>query len=237
MGDFFMCVAKPKARGARQVTPSGVVYYDDTPEGNAAQAEDMAKEMGPGAGESAHPGDAEIPPTAPPPDTKDCTTYTDAMWDTSCSKYFKFSQMKMKPSAQNGLTAAQVACNWQKLCQNILDPIVAGGLKININSAFRSEAFNASLGNSSKTSDHMTGCAADLSMGSPEGNKQLFKWIGKNLNPAFSQVIFEGKWVHVAYKGRSPESVCVLVTRSGAAPYANGGGRPGSKLDPDLKWA
>ena len=238
MGDFFMCKMKPTANAARKVTPSGEIYYDDTPAGHAAQIEDMNKSMGSGAGEGQQDavGNPQETPV-PQPDSKDCSTYTDALWDSGCSKYFKFSQMKMKPSAQNGLTAAQIACNWQNLCKNVLDPIIDGGLKIRINSAFRTEAFNASLGNASKTSDHMLGAAADLTLGSPEENKALFKWIGKNLNPTFSQVIYEGRWVHVAYKGRSPESVAVMVTRTGASPYQNGGGRSGSRLDPDVKWA
>lgn len=230
-----MCFQKPTSRGAREITPGGLVYYADTPEGNAAQAADLQAAQGPGGGETSHPGEPTENPN--PPDTKDCTTFTDSLWDTACSKYYKFANMKMKPVAQNGLTAAQIACNWQKLCQNVLDPLAAGGQKVSINSAFRTQAFNASLGNSSKTSDHMTGCAVDISAGSPEANKALFKWIGKNLNSAFSQVIFEVRWVHVSYAGASPASVAVLSTRTGSAPYQNGGGKSGSALPPDLRWA
>jgi hypothetical protein len=73
-------------------------------------------------------------------------------------------------------------------------------------------------------------------MGNIEKNKSLFKWIGKNINPAFSQIIFEGNWVHVSYRGRSPASAAVLVTRTGKPPYQNGGGYSGSALPPDLKW-
>lgn len=230
-----MCVQKPTSKAERKITTSGVVYYEDTPAGHAAAAEDMQSGMGPGGGEGAHPGEPVENPN--PPDTKDCTTYTDSLWDTACSKYYKFSNMKMRPAQQNGLTPAHIACNWQKLCQNVLDPIAAGGQKISINSAFRTTAFNASLGNSSKTSDHMTGCAADISAGSVEANKALFKWIGKNINGAFSQMIFEGRWVHVAFAGASAASVVVLVARGGGPPYQNGGGRSGSALPPDLKWA
>ena len=239
-----MCKMKPTANAARKVTPTGEVYYEDTPAGHAAQIEDMNKSMGPGAGEGqqdntgAKPGaDDTSPPPPPNVDTKDCTTYTDAMWDTACSKYFKFSQMKMKPSDQNGLKAAEIACNWQHLCQNVLDPIVEAGIKVKINSGFRTLAFNASLGNASKTSDHLLGCATDIQIGGEAANKDLYKWIGKNLNSVFSQLIYEGLWVHVAYKGRSPESVSVLVARNGGPPYQNGGGRSGANLPPDLKWA
>jgi hypothetical protein len=228
-----MCTTKPTANGARKTTPGGLVYYADTPEGHAAQAADM--NMGPGGGESSHPPGPQENPN--PPDTRDCTTYTDSLWDTACSKYYKFANMKMKPADQNGLTGAQIACNWQKLCQNILDPIAKDGPKVSINSAFRTVAFNNSLGNSSKTSDHMTGCAVDISAGSPDANKELFKWIGQHLNSSFSQLIYETRWVHVAYGGATSANVAVLATRTGAPPYQNGGGKSGSSLPPDLKWA
>lgn len=235
-----MCTVKPVGNGGRKTTPSGIIFYEDTPEGHAAQAEDMAKTMGPGSGEGGQDAvggnDTAPPPAAPDP--KDCSTYTDALWDTACSKYFKFAQMKMKPVAQEGLTAAQIACNWQNLCKNILDPIIDGGLKLGkeFNSGFRTIAANKACGGS-PTSDHLLGSAVDITMGSPEKNKILFKWIGKNINSVFSQVIYEGNWVHVAYKGRTIESNAVMATRTGKATYQNGGGRSGRALDPDLKWA
>jgi hypothetical protein len=247
MGDFFMCKMKPTAIAARKVTPSGEVYYDDTPEGHAAATEDMQKTMGSGASESgqggAQPGgDAGATP-APQPDPKDCSTYTDALWDTACSKYFKFSQMKYKPveNPEAKLTAQQIACNWQKVCQNVLDPLVDAGFKITISSGYRTPAFDKSLGAKNSIGDHPCGRAVDiqiLGQGDPsEKAKGLFKHIGKNMNGSFSQLIYEGRWVHVAHGGNSPEIVSVLVARNGTAPYQQVGGRSGSRLDPDLKWA
>ena len=223
-----MCVQKPTGNGARKKTPSGIVYYDDTPDGHAAQAADESSSSGPGSDEAAHPEPAG---PAGPNDTpaQDCTSYTDALWDTACSKYYKFAHMKMKPDTP------AIACSWQHLCQEILDKIIDGGIKFNINSAYRSSAYNAKIGGATK-SDHLTGCAADIATGSVEGNKALFKWIGKS-GIKFSQLIFEGNWVHVAYNGASPASVAVLVTRTGKPSYQNGGGRSGSGLPPDLKWA
>ena len=223
-----MCDQKPPTVEKRNTTESGVVWYDDTPEGHAAQAADEAAAVGPGSAEPAHPEPADPPEEQKPP-SEDCKDYTDSMWDTACSKYFKYSQMKMKPDTPT------IACNWQHLCQEILDKIIDGGQKFSINSAYRSSAYNAKIGGAKK-SDHLTGCAADITAGSVEKNKALFKWIGKTGLP-FSQIIFEGNWIHVAYNGASPASVAVLVTRTGKAPYANGGGRSGSALPPDLKWA
>lgn len=237
MGDFFMCKMKPTVNAARKVTPSGEVYYEDTPAGHAAAREDMQSTMGVGIGEESQEETGGKPPDQPVPDTKDCSTYTDAMWDTNCSKHFKFSQMKYKPTQTGNFTPAQIACNWQKLCQNILDPIKDAGFPITISSGYRSPAFNASIGGSN-TSDHCYACSADIQLlngDAVENAKKLFKWIGKN-NLPFSQVIFEGRWVHIAYNGKSPASVAVLVTRNGKAPYQNGGGRSGSALPPDLTF-
>ena len=225
-----MCEQKAPAKTARRTTESGVVYYDDTPEGHAAQAEDEAKAAGGATGEGAHPEPGDPPAPQDVPSTE-CKDYKDSMWDTACSKYFKYSQMKMKPETPT------IACNWQHLCQEILDKIIdGGGPKFSINSAYRSSAYNAKIGGASK-SDHLTGSAADITAGSVEANKALFKWIGQNLNTKFSQIIFEGNWVHVAYNGASAASVAVLVTRTGKPAYQNGGGRSGNALPPDLKWA
>lgn len=230
-----MCTVKPVGNGGRKTTPSGIIYYDDTKEGHAAAIEDQQATQGGGdVGEASQP-----PSEAPlPPSPTDCSTYTDAMWDTACSNYYKFAHMKYKPAAHGGQTAAQIACNWQKLCKNILDPIRDAGFPITISSGYRSPSYNSSIGGSN-TSDHVYACAADIQLlngDAVENAKKLFKWIGKTGLP-YSQLIFEGRWVHVAYGGRSSASVAVLVTRVGKAPYQNGGGRSGAGLPPDLKWA
>lgn len=223
-----MCEQKTPSEEGRATTESGIVWYPDTAAGHAAAAADEAKTMGPGSAE-AHPEPPGEAPPAPATPSEDCKDYNDSMWDTSCSKHFKYAQMRMKPDTP------EIACNWQHLCQEILDKIVDAGFKFNINSAYRNKAYNAKIGGS-KTSDHCTGKAADIAMGSVEKNKELFKWIGKSGLP-FSQMIFEGNWVHIAYNGASAASVAVLVTRTGKPAYQNGGGKSGSALPPDLKWA
>jgi len=230
-----MCTIKPVGNGGRKTTPSGIIFYEDTPEGHKAAAEDQRVTQGGG-----DVGEATQPPSEEPfpPSTTDCSTYTDALWDTACSDYYKFAHMKYKPQANGSLTAAQVACNWQKLCKNILDPIKKEFPGLSISSGYRSPAYNSSIGGSN-TSDHVYACAADiqlLSGDAVENAKKLFKWIGKSGLP-YSQIIFEGRWVHVAHGSRTASSVAVLATRNGKSPYQNGGGRSGSALPPDLKWA
>jgi len=121
-----------------------------------------------------------------------------------CSDNFSLAHMKNMPTAQLGLTSSQIACNWKNLCANILEPAYAQ-FKFKINSGFRSEAYNRELEargyHPSKTSDHMTGCAADISMPTQEQTIALFKWL-KNSGLPFSQLIFETTWVHVAFNGR-----------------------------------
>ena len=71
-----MCTATSPGQGGRKKTPSGVIYYDNTPAGHIAAAEDMKKTGG--GGDNERPD----PPPAPPVDLTDCTAYTDAQWDT-----------------------------------------------------------------------------------------------------------------------------------------------------------
>lgn len=218
------------------VTESGLKYYLDTPAGHASAKADMDATMGPGSGEGTQPPPPELQPSPP----VNCDAYDDSMWDKPCSKYFKYAHMKYKPKPNGNLTAAQVACNWQKTCQNVLDTIVDAGFRITISSGYRTPAFDRSLGGSG-SGDHTFGRAVDiqiLGQGDPsEKAKDLFKYIGKNMNAKFSQIIYEGRWVHVAHAGNSPDVVSVLVARTGAAPYQKGGGKSGSALPPDLKWA
>jgi hypothetical protein len=69
-----------------------------------------------------------------------------------------------------------------------------------VNSWFRSAALNQILGGS-KTSDHMTGRAVDITT---ENNKKVFDFIRNNLT--FDQLIWEEgddnqpAWIHVSYR-------------------------------------
>jgi zinc D-Ala-D-Ala carboxypeptidase len=70
---------------------------------------------------------------------------------------------------------------------------------IKINSFFRNPTTNRAIGGSA-TSDHMNGCAIDLTGGSIEENKKLFEWAKTHLQ--FDQLIFEngGVWLHCSYR-------------------------------------
>lgn len=219
-----MCEAKPSSNGGRKMTPSGVTYYDNTPQGQAAAAADMNKSMGSGNEEGHHAPPAPQPPT----DLADCTTYTDTQWDTGCSKFYRFSHMGRKPEGGQ-IPPGHVACNWQKLCQNILDKVKEQFPGLIISSGFRPGTGG---------SDHGFGRAADIQVLSGDkiaNAKEVFKFIGKSGMP-FSQLLYEGTWVHVAYGGGSTASSAIGVARNGVT-FTQWTTRTGPGLPPDLAWA
>ena len=76
------------------------------------------------------------------------------------------------------------------------------GKPMHINSGYRCPKLNSKVGGS-KTSQHMNGSAADISVGSARQNKELFDLIVKMANNKeiqFRQLIdeYEYKWVHLA---------------------------------------
>lgn len=98
------------------------------------------------------------------------------------------------------------------LTENVLDPLRERcGRPILVNSGFRGPALNRAVGGAA-TSQHLKGEAADITVGSRSGNKQLFDIIRKELD--FDQLINEQNysWVHVSYRadGRNRKQVLNL---------------------------
>lgn len=90
--------------------------------------------------------------------------------------------------------------NLTALVDNVLDPLREWyGKPITVNSGFRCPALNEAV-RGSKTSQHMSGQAADIDTGERQQNKLLFEHIRKNL--PFDQLIDESNfaWVHVSYR-------------------------------------
>lgn len=214
--------------GSGTLLINGNVIYTDTPKGIQAEAAAMSR-IDPNLATEPETNDTGLPvPGNPPPP---------AVPPNGCisSKHFNLSNTVHQIVAQQGYTKEQIECNWIALCSNVLDRLKDAGFKFVISSGFRSLAFNNSLGNSSKTSDHMIGCAADLTMGSSAQNIVLFKYIVSNIdNLGCSQVIFEHNWVHVAFKGRGPKGALrTSWTYTGSSPYGAGGAN-GQSLPPAL---
>ena len=105
------------------------------------------------------------------------------------------------------------AGNIQRLIVEVLDPLrEAYGKPIRVTSGFRSPELNKAVGGS-RTSDHMTGCAADI-VGTPnnkEENKKLFELV-QELGLSYDQLIDEKnfRWVHVSFRSKETNRMQIL---------------------------
>lgn len=93
--------------------------------------------------------------------------------------------------------------NLKKLCNEVLQPIRnKWGDSIFVNSGFRNPIVNRLVGGSS-TSQHILGQAADITLGSKSGNKELFDLIVKMIEDGeikVGQLISEKdySWIHIS---------------------------------------
>lgn len=130
-------------------------------------------------------------------------------------KYFSIKEMtKSNTATAKGIdnTPDQtITDNLTKLIEAVLDPLREWYSKpIIVNSGYRCEALNKAIGGT-KSSQHMLGEAADITVGSKEENEKLFDYIKDNLE--FDQLINESdfSWVHVSYReGRLRKQVLEL---------------------------
>ena len=100
--------------------------------------------------------------------------------------------------------------NLTALVAAVLDPVREKyGKPIHVSSGYRCPELNAAIPNSSKTSQHSRGEAADIFVDAgPQGNYQVGKLIARLGN--FDQLIFEDvgkdnllpKWIHVSWKSK-----------------------------------
>lgn len=127
-------------------------------------------------------------------------------------KYFTIKELcKSNTADQLGIDNTpndQETNNLVQLIENILDPLrEAWGRPIKVNSGFRGKALNAKVGGV-KTSQHLTGQAADISVGNASDNKKLFNLI-QELKLPYDQLIdeYNFKWVHVSYGPKNRRQV------------------------------
>lgn len=111
--------------------------------------------------------------------------------------------------AQQGLTIQQIVCNLKTLAENCLEPIKDMYPNFRLTSGFR---IPGDTPNSSPTSDHYLGCAADFQVSG--GRQEHFDAV-KKIQQAipFHQLILEYQgastvWIHVAFRssGNSKQS-------------------------------
>ena len=83
------------------------------------------------------------------------------------------------------------------LCTNLLEPLrLLYGKEMVINSGFRVKELNSILPNSSETSDHMNGLAADIKCENP---KKLLDLLLKS-DLEFDQAILYPTFLHLSYR-------------------------------------
>lgn len=105
--------------------------------------------------------------------------------------------------------------NLKKLCNEVLQPIRdKWGDSIFINSGYRSPSVNR-LVKGSASSQHIKGQAADITVGSKEGNKKLFDMIVQmieNKEITVGQLIDEKdyKWIHISLPYRKVNQILHL---------------------------
>lgn len=105
----------------------------------------------------------------------------------------------------NRLPSLKESENIYRLVKDVLDPLrEAYGKPIHVSSGYRCPLLNALVGGS-PTSDHMTGCAADIqgTPRTPEENRRLFSLV-QELHLPFDQLIDEKglAWVHVSHRAK-----------------------------------
>lgn len=123
-------------------------------------------------------------------------------------QYFTIGEFVRSDTAErlcidNRLPSLKESDNIRRLVLNVLDPLRrAYGKPIRISSGYRCPKLNAIVGGS-PTSDHMTGCAADIQSipASKSEHQKLFELILK-LDLPFDQLIDEKgmEWVHVSHR-------------------------------------
>lgn len=119
-------------------------------------------------------------------------------------KYFTITELcKSQTAKMYGIDnhpSPEVVDNLEVLINECLDNIrELWNRPIFINSGYRCKELNDKV-KGSKTSDHLKGMAADITVGSKEANRRLFDLILAS-NIKFKQLINESdySWIHISY--------------------------------------
>lgn len=116
------------------------------------------------------------------------------------SENFRFSEFERSQIAaglglDNSIPSGQVGGNIRALVENVLQPLrSACGHALKVNSGYRCKRMNDLLGGS-KTSQHMTGQAADIASGNPIGLARLVLSLGLD----FDQMILYPTFLHISH--------------------------------------
>lgn len=130
-------------------------------------------------------------------------------------KYFTIKELcKSTTAEQLGIDNSpnsEIVNNLKQLVEYVLDPLREGyGKPIHVNSGYRCPALNKAV-NGSKTSHHMIGLAADITVGSAAKNKILFN-LAQELDLPFDQLIDEKNfsWIHISFSEKPRKQILHL---------------------------
>ena len=132
-------------------------------------------------------------------------------------KYFTEKELRIENAPQ------QVKENMKLLVEKILDPLREKVGKIKVSSGYRDPVYNAKEGGS-PTSDHITGCAADI-VPLESDIDDVFALIIREFK--YNQVILERKntrWIHVSYKkegNKQQAKTAIVDPKTNKATYKN----------------
>lgn len=118
-------------------------------------------------------------------------------------KYFTIEELCRSAKAEamriDNTPPRDAVMSLETLVECVLDPLrEAYGKPIIVNSGYRSVPLNKAVGGA-RNSQHTKGEAADITVGSKEGNQWLFNYIRDHLD--YDQLIdeYDYRWVHVSY--------------------------------------
>lgn len=131
------------------------------------------------------------------------------------SEHITFEEATLSPTAlrlgiDNKPNNLQLA-NMELVAEMCFEPLRNWYNKpIKVNSFFRCDALNKAV-KGSKSSQHCTGEAIDITAGSKEENKKLFDWCKVNLQ--FDQLIneYDYSWVHISYKLTGNRNMVLII--------------------------
>lgn len=130
-------------------------------------------------------------------------------------KYFTIKELCKSSTAEqkkiDNSPNKEIINNLEQLVEHVLDPLREEyGKPIRVNSGYRCPDLNKAVGGS-KTSSHMKGLAADITVGTKSKNKQLFD-LAQKLNLPFDQLIDESNfsWVHISYSNNPRKQILHL---------------------------
>ncbi len=119
-------------------------------------------------------------------------------------KHFTIAELSASATARrlgiDNTPPAAVVANLNKLVDHVLDPLrEAWGGPITVNSGYRCPELNRAVGGVAN-SQHLTGLAADITVGSPAENRRLWRLATGRKLP-FDQLIDERDmaWIHISW--------------------------------------